>query len=300
MTIAESKISNKVQFKKPEWLRKKLVPNAQKEMEDLLGEHGLHTICQEAKCPNISECYAKKNATFLILGNICTRRCSYCNVLTGLPTEVDLTEVEKVTDSVKRLGLKFVVITSPARDDLKDGGADQFYRVTQNILKESPGTQVEILIPDFKAKEESLQKVIDSGAVIIGHNVETVPSLYKVRKNATYQRSIDVLKRLKELGGDKIKTKSALMVGLGETEEEMVQVFKDLIEVGCKFLSIGQYLAPSGDYAEVKEFVKPEQFERYKKIALDLGFEFVHSTPYARSSYMAHEYLANQESNKLI
>ncbi len=300
MTIAESKISNKVQFKKPEWLRKKLVPNAQKEMEDLLGEHGLHTICQEAKCPNISECYAKKNATFLILGNICTRRCSYCNVLTGLPTEVDLTEVEKVTDSVKRLGLKFVVITSPARDDLKDGGADQFYRVTQNILKESPGTQVEILIPDFKAKEESLQKVIDSGAVIIGHNVETVPSLYKVRKNATYKRSIDVLKRLKELGGDKIKTKSALMVGLGETEEEMVQVFKDLIEVGCKFLSIGQYLAPSGDYAEVKEFVKPEQFERYKKIALDLGFEFVHSTPYARSSYMAHEYLANQKSNNLI
>lgn len=300
MTIAESKISNKVQFKKPEWLRKKLVPNAQKEMEDLLGEHGLHTICQEAKCPNISECYAKKNATFLILGNICTRRCSYCNVLTGLPTEVDLTEVEKVTDSVKRLGLKFVVITSPARDDLKDGGADQFYRVTQNILKESPGTQVEILIPDFKAKEESLQKVIDSGAVIIGHNVETVPSLYKVRKNATYKRSIDVLKRLKELGGDKIKTKSALMVGLGETEEEMVQVFKDLIEVGCKFLSIGQYLAPSGDYTEVKEFVKPEQFERYKKIALDLGFEFVHSTPYARSSYMAHEYLANQKSNNLI
>ena len=297
MTINETKVSTKVQFKKPVWLRKKLVPNAQKEMEDLLGEHGLHTICQEAKCPNISECYAKKNATFLILGNICTRRCSYCNVLTGLPTEVDLTEVEKVTDSVKRLGLKFVVITSPARDDLKDGGADQFYRVTQNILKESPGTQVEILIPDFKAKEESLQKVIDSGAVIIGHNVETVPSLYKVRKNATYQRSIDVLKRLKELGGDKIKTKSALMVGLGETEEEMVQVFKDLIEVGCKFLSIGQYLAPSGDYAEVKEFVKPEQFDRYKKIALDLGFEFVHSTPYARSSYMAHEYLANQKTD---
>ena len=295
MTIPVNKVEKKVEFKKPEWLRKKLVPNAQKEMESLLGEHGLHTICQEAKCPNISECFANKNATFLILGNICTRRCSYCNVLTGLPTEVDLTEVEKVTDSVQRLGLKFVVITSPARDDLKDGGAEQFYRVTQNILKEVPGTQVEILIPDFKAKEESLQRVVDSGAVIIGHNVETVPSLYKVRKNATYQRSLDVLKRLKELGRDKIKTKSALMVGLGETEEEMVQVFKDLIEVGCKFLSIGQYLAPSGDYEKVKEFVKPEQFERYKKLALDLGFEFVHSTPYARSSYMAHEYLANQE-----
>ncbi|QKF81915.1 lipoyl synthase [Halarcobacter ebronensis] len=287
----------KVDFKKPEWLRKKLVPSAQKEMESLLGEHGLHTICQEAKCPNISECYSKRNATFLILGNICTRRCTYCNVHTGVPIEVDLKEIEGVTTSVLKLGLRFVVITSPARDDLKDGGAEQFYRVTKNILKESPNTQVEILIPDFKAKEESLQRVVDSGAVIIGHNVETVPSLYHIRRNASYERSLQVLKRLKELGGEKVKTKSALMVGLGETEEEMVQVFKDLLEVGCKFLSIGQYLAPSGDYEKVKEFVKPEQFERYKKIALDLGFDFVHSTPYARSSYMAHEYLANQKGS---
>lgn len=292
MTMPENNVKKKIDFKKPEWLRKKLVPTAQKEMEALLGEHGLHTICQEAKCPNISECYGNKNATFLILGNICTRRCSYCNVHTGLPTEVDLEEVQKVTTSVLKLGLKFVVITSPARDDLKDGGAEQFYRVTQDILEKSPGTQVEILIPDFKAKEESLQRAVDSGAVIIGHNVETVPSLYHIRKNATYERSLEVLRRLKELGGDKIKTKSALMVGLGETEEEMVQVFKDLREVGCEFLSIGQYLAPSGDYEKVKEFVKPKQFERYKTLALDLGFKFVHSTPYARSSYMAHEYLA--------
>jgi len=289
-------ITKKVNFKKPDWLRKKLVPTAQKEMEALLGKHGLHTICQEAKCPNISECYAKKNATFLILGNICTRRCTYCNVHTGKPTEVDLAEVDGVTESVLKLGLKFVVITSPARDDLKDGGAQQFYRVTKNILEKSPGTQVEILIPDFQAKEDSLKTVVDSGAVIIGHNVETVPSLYRVRKNASYKRSLQVLKRLKELGGDKIKTKSALMVGLGETEEEMVQVFKDLLEVGCKFLSIGQYLAPSGDYETVKEFVKPEQFERYKQIALDLGFDFVHSTPYARSSYLAHEYLSNEKN----
>jgi lipoic acid synthetase len=230
------------------------------------------------------------------LGNICTRRCTYCNVHTGKPTEVDLAEVDGVTESVLKLGLKFVVITSPARDDLKDGGAQQFYRVTKNILEKSPGTQVEILIPDFQAKEDSLKTVVDSGAVIIGHNVETVPSLYRIRKNASYKRSLQVLKRLKELGGDKIKTKSALMVGLGETEEEMVQVFKDLLEVGCKFLSIGQYLAPSGDYETVKEFVKPEQFERYKQIALDLGFDFVHSTPYARSSYLAHEYLSNEKN----
>lgn len=297
MTIAETKFSTKkkIDFKKPEWLRKKLVPHAQKEMEDLLGEHGLHTICQEAKCPNISECYAKKNATFLILGNICTRRCTYCNVHTGKPTEVDLAEIDGVTTSVLKLGLKFVVITSPARDDLKDGGAEQFYRVTQNILEKSPGTQVEILIPDFQGKDESLKRAVESGAVIIGHNVETVPSLYRIRKNASYKRSLEVLKRLKELGGDKIKTKSALMVGLGETEEEMVQVFKDLREVGCEFLSIGQYLAPTGDYEKVKEFVKPEQFARYKELALDLGFSFVHSTPYARSSYLAHEYLSNGE-----
>lgn len=286
--------SSEVKYKKPEWLRKKITPKAQIEMESLLKDvGGLHTICQEAKCPNISECYSNKNATFLILGNICTRRCSYCNVHTGLPTEVDISEIEKVTTSVLHLGLKFVVITSPARDDLKDGGAEQFFRVTQDILEKSPQTQVEILIPDFKAKEESLQRVIDSGAVIIGHNIETVPRFYKIRKNASYERSISVLKRLKELGGDKIKTKSALMVGLGETENEMVQVFKDLIEVGCKFLSIGQYLAPAGEYEKVVEYVKPEQFARYKQIALDLGFEFVHSTPYARSSYMAHEYLGN-------
>ena len=282
----------KGKFKKPEWLRKKIVPNAQIEMETLLKDvGGLHTICQEAKCPNISECYSNKNATFMILGNICTRRCGYCNVLTGMPSEVDLSEIKKVTTSVKHLGLKFVVITSPARDDLKDGGAEQFYDVTRDILEKVPGTQVEILIPDFKAREESLQRVVDSGAVIIGHNIETVPRFYKIRKNASYERSIHVLKRLKEMGGDAVKTKSALMVGLGETEEEMVQVFKDLISVGCKFLSIGQYLAPSGEYTKVIEYVTPEQFARYKQIAMDMGFEFVHSTPYARSSYMAHEYL---------
>ena len=294
MTIATkgSFTAEKGTFKKPEWLRKKITPGAQIEMESLLKDvGGLHTICQEAKCPNISECYANKNATFLILGNICTRRCGYCNVLTGLPTEVDLSEIQKVTTSVLHLGLKFVVITSPARDDLKDGGAEQFFRVTQDILEKSPGTQVEILIPDFKAKETSLQRAVDSGAVIIGHNIETVPRFYKIRKNASYERSIQVLKRLKEIGGDKIKTKSALMVGLGETEEEMVKVFKDLISVGCKFLSIGQYLAPSGDFEKVVEYVHPDQFARYKTLAMDMGFEFVHSTPYARSSYMAHEYL---------
>jgi lipoic acid synthetase len=288
--------ANKIEFKKPEWLRKKLSNKAQEDMEKLLNNAGLHTICQEAKCPNISECFAKKNATFMILGDLCTRRCQYCNVKTGNPNGyVNEEEVKQITLSVQKLGLKFVVITSPARDDLKDGGANHFYEVTKSILDNTEDTQVEILIPDFQANDDSLKKVVESGAVIIGHNIETVPRLYKIRKGATYQRSLDVLRRLKELGGDKIKTKSALMVGLGETEEEMVQVFKDLIDVGCKFLSIGQYLAPTKEFTEVLEYVRPEQFERYKKLALDLGFEFVHSTPYARSSYLAHEYLSNNK-----
>jgi lipoic acid synthetase len=289
-------IQTKAHYKKPEWLRKKITPSAQKEMEYLLKDAGLHTICQEAKCPNISECFAKKNATFLILGNICTRRCKYCNVQTGKPLHVNQKEISEVTTSVLKLGLKFVVITSPARDDLPDGGAQHFYDVTKSILDATEDTQVELLVPDFQGNIESIQKVVDSGAVIIGHNVETVPRFYDIRRNSSYERSLEVLRKIKEVGGEKVKTKSALMVGLGETEEEMVQVFKDLINVGCKFLSIGQYLAPSGEYEKVKEFVKPEQFERYKKIALDLGFEFVHSTPYARSSYLAHEYLADQKN----
>mgnify|MGYP003582894961 FL=1 len=290
----------KIDFNKPIWLRKKLSNTAQKDMEQLLKDGGLHTICQEAKCPNISECFSKKNATFLILGDTCTRRCTYCNVKTGKPDGVNEDEINQVTIAVQKLGLKFVVITSPARDDLEDGGALQFYKVTKNILENTTDTQVELLIPDFKGNIESIQKVVDSGAVIIGHNIETVPRLYRVRRNATYERSLEVLKKIKELGGDAVKTKSALMVGLGETEDEMVQVFKDLIAVGCKFLSIGQYLAPSGDYEKVIEFVKPEQFERYKTLALELGFEFVHSTPYARSSYLAHEYLSKNNDNNLI
>ena len=295
MTIPE-----KINFNKPEWLRKKLSSTVQKDMEKLLIDGGLHTICQEAKCPNISECFSKKNATCLILGDICTRRCTYCNVKTGKPDGVNEDEIEQVTIAVHKLGLKFVVITSPARDDLDDGGALQFYKVTKNILENTTDTQVELLIPDFKGKIESIQKVVDSGAVIIGHNVETVPRLYRVSRKATYERSLEVLQKIKDLGGDAIKTKSALMVGLGETEDEMVQVFKDLLAVGCKFLSIGQYLAPSGDYEKVIDFVRPEQFERYKTLALDLGFEFVHSTPYARSSYLAHEYLSNNTNNDLI
>ena len=282
------KTNNKL--RKPEWLRKKISFSAQKQMDQLLNNVGIHTICQEAKCPNISECFANKNATFLILGNVCTRRCTYCNVSTGKPFEVNLEEIEHVTTAVQRLGLTYVVITSPARDDLSDGGAAQFYAVTKNILDRVPGTNIELLVPDFLGNIESIKTVVKSGAKVIGHNVETVPRLYNIRKAGKYERSLEVLKNIKLEGGVSIKTKSALMVGLGETQEEMIEVFKDLLEVGCSYLSIGQYLAPSGEFEKVVEYVKPSQFNKYKQIALDMGFEFVHSSPYSRSSYMAHEY----------
>jgi len=286
--------TNKLQ-RKPEWLRKKISFSAQKEMDQLLNDVGIHTICQEAKCPNISECFSNKNATFLILGNVCTRRCTYCNVSTGKPFEINLEEIEQVTTAVERLGLKFVVITSPARDDLGDGGAGQFYKVTQNILKHMPQTQIELLVPDFLGNMDSIKTVVKSGATVIGHNIETVPRLYNIRKASKYERSLEVLKNIKEEAPEGVKTKTGLMVGLGETEDEMVEVFKDLLEVGCTLLSIGQYLAPSGEFEKVVEYVKPSQFNRYKQIALDMGFEFVHSSPYTRSSYMAHEYV---EGNK--
>ena len=277
--------------RKPEWLRKKISFSAQKDMDQLLKENGIHTICQEAKCPNISECFAAKTATFLILGGICTRRCTYCNVTTGSPDAVNKKEIDQVTDAVKQLGLKFVVITSPARDDLKDGGAQQFLDVTENILKTVPDTQVELLVPDFQANIESIKTVANSGAVIVGHNMETVPRLYHIRKASIYQRSLDVLEEIKKHAPAHVKTKTAIMLGLGETKEEVVGVMKDLLNVGCKLLSIGQYLAPSNEFEKVVEYVTPQQFEEYKQIALDMGFDYVHSSPYARSSYMAHEYV---------
>jgi len=275
--------------RKPEWLRKKISFSAQKEMDQLLRDGGLHTICQEAMCPNISECFSHKQATFLILGTTCTRRCTYCNVDTGVPAAISPDEIIQVTEAVQKLGLQYVVITSPARDDLPDGGAQHFYEVTRHIRQHSPQTTVELLIPDFQGDINAIQTVLQSDAAVIGHNVETVPRLYHVRKGVKYEKSLEVLRNLK-LYKPSIKTKSALMVGLGESVQEMEAVFADLLEVGCSYLSIGQYLAPSNEYERVVEYVRPSQFEAYKKTALEMGFEYVHSSPYTRSSYMAHEY----------
>ncbi len=288
----------KKRMRKPLWLRKKISFSAQKDMEQLLNNQSLHTICQEAKCPNISECFAKKQATFLILGNICTRKCTYCNVQTGRPEEVRKEEIQSVVNSVLALGLKYVVITSPARDDLEDGGAEQFYLVTKEIKKISPSVDVELLVPDFRGNIDSIKTVIKSGAVIIGHNIETVKRRYDIRKGGKYDRSLEVLKQLNLLGQEyNVQTKTGIMVGFGESEKEMIELFQDLLSVGCKLLSIGQYLPPSDKFEELIEYVSPETFDKYKKIAYDMGFSFVHSSPYTRSSFMAHEYLKGTSIN---
>ena len=278
---------------KPEWLRKKIRLSDQAEMKVLLEEGGLHTICEEAVCPNIGECFAQKVATFMILGTSCTRLCSFCAVDKDKPLPPDPREPQKVAWAVRTLGLKHVVITSPTRDDLFDGGADHFAAVVRAISEENPQTAVELLIPDMKEKEESLRTVARSGAVIIGHNLETVPRLYRIRSSADYLRSLRVLEKLSVLN-PLIETKSGIMLGLGERDDEVLSLMKDLREAGCSYLSIGQYLSPSQRHESVNEYVLPERFERLGEVGRALGFAYVQSSPYTRSSYMAHRYRRNQ------
>ncbi|MFK5882641.1 MAG: lipoyl synthase [Sulfurospirillum sp.] len=280
--------------RKPEWLHKKLFFSQKKDVEQKLKSIGIHTVCQEAMCPNISECFSKKNATFMILGDTCTRKCTFCNVNKGKPNELDLEEPQKVADAVKALGLRHVVITSVTRDDLSDGGAEIFRRCVEVIKKTDEHITVELLIPDLKNNIKALETIANCGAEIIGHNIETVPRLYEVRKGAHYSRSLEVLKSLKELNPD-IKTKSALMLGLGEREDELKSVLQDLMDAGCTLLTMGQYLRPSKGHTKVVEYIKPEKFEEYGKMAKEMGFEFVKSSPYTRSSYMAHEYFEGKK-----
>jgi len=280
--------------RKPEWLHKKLFFAQKKDVEQKLKSIGIHTVCQEAMCPNISECFSKKNATFMILGDTCTRKCTFCNVNKGKPNELDLEEPQKVADAVKALGLRHVVITSVTRDDLSDGGAEIFRRCVEAIKNIDENITVELLIPDLKNNVKALEVVANCGAEIIGHNMETVPRLYEVRRGAHYNRSLEVLKMLKSLN-PKIKTKSALMLGLGEREDELRKVLQDLLDVDCTLLTMGQYLAPSKAHVSVKEYIKPQKFEEYGQMAREMGFEFVKSSPYTRSSYMAHEYFEGKK-----
>lgn len=275
---------------KPEWLRKKINYSVNQELESLFRDAQVKTVCQEAMCPNISECFSQKQATFLILGNICTRACSFCAVGKGKPMALDLNEPQNVAQTVKQLGLRHVVITSSTRDDLGDGGAEHFCKTVDAIKATDSSIVVELLISDMKENKDALQLIAMSGAQIIGHNLETVPRLYHVRKGAEYQRSLRVLKMLSSFNPF-IATKSGIMLGFGEKDEEVKALMQDLLDVGCKYLSIGQYLSPSIHHTSVVEFVKPERFEDLKNLGMEMGFSYIKSSPYTRSSYMANEYL---------
>ena len=276
---------------KPSWLDKKLNLNSCRSLKEMLRDTGLHTVCEEALCPNISECFAKKTATFMILGDACTRECAFCGVAKAKPKIPDKDEPRRLKEAVKKLGLEYVVITSPTRDDLLLGGAEVFCETVKEVLSIGRHIQVEILIPDFYGNPLSLRKVALCGAKVIAHNLETVPSLYiQVRKGADYSRSLEVLRLIKELNS-KVFTKSGLMLGLGEQKEEIVQVMRDLRKVACDFLTLGQYLPPSLTHYPLKEYISPEKFAYFKITALKLGFKGVKSSPYVRSSYLAHSFL---------
>lgn len=284
--------------RKPQWLLKKVFFAQKKDVEIALKDIGIHTVCQEAMCPNMSECFSKKLATFMILGSTCTRACTYCNVDTGMPSGIDEQEPQKVARAVQSLGLKHVVITSVTRDDLSDGGAEQFIKCVKAIKDMDKNITVELLIPDLKYNAVAIQKVANCGAEVIGHNMETVPRLYEVRKGANYKKSLGVLKALKD-ANPKLKTKSALMLGLGEQENELKDVLQDLLDIECTLLTMGQYLAPSKAHTPVVEYINPKRFEELGQLASDMGFEFVKSSPYTRSSYMAHEYFEEKGTNIL-
>jgi len=275
--------------RKPEWLQKRVNPAAHLEMERLLGGLGLHTVCQEALCPNISECFRQKQATILILGKACTRLCTFCNVTKAEPLPIDQEEPERVAEAIAQLGLTHVVITSPTRDDLPDGGATAYAATVAAIRRKAPTTRIELLAPDFKGNRAALEQVVASGPDIFGHNVETVPRLYAIREGADYQRSLAVLGKAKELA-PAIPTKSGVMLGLGESLDEVRQVMADLLSIGCSYLSLGQYLAPSRLHQPVAEFVAPQTFDLLREEGLRMGFRHLESGPYVRSSYHAGDY----------
>ncbi|MFL2570060.1 MAG: lipoyl synthase [Flavobacteriales bacterium] len=277
--------------KKPKWLRVKLPTGKNyKHVRKLVSDNKLHTICESGNCPNMGECWGEGTATFMILGNICTRSCGFCAVATGRPLPVDWDEPEKVAESVRLMEVKHCVITSVDRDELPDGGSLIWVETVKAVRRKSPGTTMETLIPDFKGIEEQVQRIIDVAPEIVSHNIETVRRLTKeVRIQAKYDRSLAVLKQLK-VGG--MRTKSGIMLGLGETEEEVIQTMDDLRSVGVDIMTIGQYLQPTTKHLPVKEFVTPEQFEKYKQIGLSKGFRFVESSPLVRSSYRAEKHMA--------
>ncbi len=273
---------------RPDWIRVKApVSQGYKDTVALVREHKLITVCEEAACPNIGECWSQKHATFMILGSVCTRACAFCNVATGMPDKLDPHEPENLAAAVAKLGLKHVVITSVDRDDLNDGGADHFVRCIQRLRQTSPETTIEILTPDFLRKDGALEKVVAARPDVFNHNIETVPGLYpKIRPGARYFHSINLLHRIKQMDPS-IFTKSGLMVGLGEKKEEVLQVMDDMRSADVDFLTIGQYLQPTPKHAAIDRYVDPEEFKMYEQAARGKGFLMVSATPLTRSSYHA-------------
>jgi lipoic acid synthetase len=276
---------------KPDWLKIKLPSGKEfSEVKQNVEQHRLHTICESGKCPNQTECWGAKTATLMILGNVCTRSCMFCSVATGKPENVDITEPLRVAESVKLMGLKHVVITSVDRDDLMDGGSKIWAATIRAIRRHNPGVTLETLIPDFKGIWENLQQVIDVKPEVVSHNLETVERLTReVRIQAKYERSLEVLLRLKEGGIE--RTKSGLMLGLGETEEELFSAMDDLRKSKVDILTLGQYLQPTRNHLPVARYVSPEEFAHYKDVALSKGFRYVESGPMVRSSYHAEKHL---------
>lgn len=300
MSVPGSQAGERRQARKPRWLLQPVPsPAGVQRIRGLLDELHLNTVCEDAGCPNRGRCWNQGTATFMILGNNCTRSCGFCKVLTGRPDALDPGEPLRVAQAVKRLGLQHAVITSVARDDLADGGAEAFARTIEAIRALCPGTTVEVLIPDFKGSVEALARVMEAGPDVLNHNVETVPRLYRrVRPQARFDRSLFVLQKARELRPG-VYTKSGMMVGLGEREDEVIEVMQALRGVECDFLTIGQYLQPSPRHLPVEEYVDPAQFDRYRQLGEALGFAHVASGPFVRSSFDAAAALRVAEGSRL-
>ena len=286
--------------KKPQWIRSKLLNSKEFFLtKSVINKNNLVTVCQEANCPNITECWSKRHATFMIMGDTCTRACAFCDVKTGIPGKLDALEPIKIAEAVKKLNLKHVVITSVDRDDLSDGGSNHFYEVISQTRKNNPNTTIEVLTPDFLRKGDAYKKVLDANPDVFNHNIETVPSLYlKVRPGSRYFASLELLKNAKKIN-KKVFTKSGIMVGLGETRDEILQVMDDLKAAEVDFLTIGQYLQPSAKHFPLDRYYTPQEFEELGKIAKAKGFLLVSSSPLTRSSYHADEDFAKLQQNRL-
>jgi len=288
MSVEEKNVK---QFrKKPDWLRVKLpIGKEYAKVRELVDRHRLHTICESGNCPNMGECWGAGTATFMILGNVCTRSCTFCAVATGRPPEYDEGEPQRVAEAIQKMGVRHAVITSVNRDELKDRGAEIWYQTVVKIKKLSPATTIETLIPDVKGTWEALIRMISAGQEVVSHNLETVENLYRrVRPQAKYHRSLEQIRRTKDHGK---RTKSGIMVGLGEKEEEVFKTMDDLAEHGCDILTIGQYLQPTKMHLEVEEFVHPDTFAFYKEEGLKRGLKYVESSPLVRSSYHAERHV---------